>query len=222
LESLEEVVGKVVFHLQGWEVSVSTSGISRRSFVGALPLTVLAAPSLGEGLLRPSRSPDRDPQQSPGPGFIGPFTPQEAEAVASSPMAQAMASLHGQGYPCSEMMLLVGLRGAGLPDHHLDAAAVFGGGVGKRDLCGLLTGGLMAIGFAAGKKYSDRAEVHRVGRRASNAYWDWWTSRGDLHCMGPGTEHQDAESFLRMTQRTAVKLEEVLGVLEEGGYESKA
>jgi hypothetical protein len=134
-------------------------------------------------------------------------------------MAQEIAGLHGKGYPCSEMMLLVGLHRAGLPDTHLDAAAVFGGGVGRRDLCGLLTGGLMAIGLAAGEKYPDRSQLHRVGRKASNAYWDWWVSRADLHCMGPGTEHQDAETFMRMTQRTALKLEEVLGVLEEGGYE---
>ncbi len=198
---------------------MSAGEISRRAFVGALPLTVLSPPFLSEA--RPT-TPHRGPCDGQGqtvPGLTGPFTEEEAAAVAASPMAREMAGLHGQGYPCSEMMLLVGLHRAGLSDAHLDAAAVFGGGVGKRDLCGLLTGGLMAIGLAAGQKYADRGQVHRVGRRASNAYWDWWASRADLHCMGPGTEHQDAETFVRLTQRTALKLEEVLGVLEEGGYE---
>jgi C_GCAxxG_C_C family probable redox protein len=131
-------------------------------------------------------------------------------------MAQEIARINGQGYPCSEMILLAALRRFQLPENRLDAAAVFGGGVGKRDLCGLLTGGLMAIGIAAGQKYADRNEVHRVGRAASNAYWDWWMTRGDLHCMGYGTAHETSDEFLRMCQRAAVRLEgvmtEVVGV----------
>jgi hypothetical protein len=130
--------------------------------------------------------------------------------VAASPLAQGIGALHGRGYACSELILLAALRRFQLPENHLNAAAVFGGGVGKRDLCGFLTGGLMAIGIAAGKKYADRAAMHRAGRVASNAYWDWWLTRGDLHCMGPGTTHNNSEEFLRMSQRAAVKLEEVI------------
>lgn len=125
-------------------------------------------------------------------------------------MAQEIGALNGKGYPCSEMVLLAALRRFDLPENHLDAAAVFGGGVGRRDLCGLLTGGLMAIGLAAGRKYPDRAEAHQVGRAASNAYWDWWLTRGDLHCMGSGTTHETSEEFVRMCQRAAVKLEAVM------------
>jgi hypothetical protein len=154
-------------------------------------------------------------------GFSQGFTGPEAAAVADSPLAQIIAGLQGQGYPCSEMMLLAALRRFELPEDHLDAAAVFGGGVGKGDLCGFLTGGLMAIGFASGEKYEERTEVHAVGRRASIAYWDWWLTRGDLHCMGPQTTHETPEEFLRMAQRAAVKLEEVLGVLLDGGYETE-
>ena len=106
--------------------------------------------------------------------------------------------------------------------HARNAAAVFGGGVGKRDLCGFLTGGLMAIGIAAGMRYPDRQQLHTVGRRASNAYWEWWLTRGDLHCMGPLTTHETPEEFVRMAQRAAVKLEEVMGVLMDGGYAGAA
>jgi len=125
-------------------------------------------------------------------------------------MAQEMGRINGQGYPCSEMILLAALRRFELPENHLDAAAVFGGGVGKRDLCGLLTGGLMAIGIAAGQRFPERTQVHQVGRAASNAYWDWWLTRGDLHCMGYGTAHETSEEFLRMCQRVAVNLEKIM------------
>ena len=187
---------------------MSVPGMSRRRFVSALPVTVLVTPCA----LSADRSlrTDEKTQQTSRPGFSGPFSEAEEAAVAASPMAQEIARLNGQGYPCSEMMLLAALRRLDLPENHLDAAAVFGGGVGKRDLCGLLTGGLMAIGLAAGQKHGDRGQVHSVGRAASNEYWDWWLTRGDLHCMGPGTTHETTEEFVRMCQRTAVKLEAVL------------
>jgi C_GCAxxG_C_C family probable redox protein len=195
---------------------MSIPGITRRRFVSALPLTVLATPSALSSCEAEGGGSDEIlpqpilPTQSQGPGFIGPYTEAEASAVAASPMAQEIARLNGQGYPCSEMILLAALRRFDLPENHLDAAAVFGGGVGKRDLCGFLTGGLMAIGFVAGRKYADRGQVHQVGRAASNAFWDWWLSRGDVHCMGYGTAHQNSEEFVRMAQRTAVKVEEVI------------
>jgi hypothetical protein len=209
---------------------MAASSVSRRRFVGALPLTVLAtpavlggsAPGLGEDAQDfPGDSLRSDPgrdQQLPRLGFSQAFTREEAAAVSASPMAGIIAGLNGQGYPCSEMMLLAALRRFDLPEDHLNAAAVFGGGVGKRDLCGFLTGGLMAIGIAAGERYADRQQLHTVGRKASNAYWEWWLTRGDLHCMGPLTNHETPEEFVRMAQRAAVKLEEVIGVLVDGGY----
>ena len=188
---------------------------SRRRFVSALPLTVLAAPSCLTACERASEAETLEAAplpilQSQGPGFVGPLSEEEATAVAASAMAQEIAGLNGKGYPCSEMILLASLRRFDLPENHLDAAAVFGGGVGKRSLCGLLTGGLMAIGIAAGNKYQDREQVHSLGRTASNAYWEWWLTRGDLNCMGPGTEHSNSEEFVRMCQRTAVKVEEII------------
>mgnify|MGYP001815886728 CR=1 FL=1 len=199
---------------------MNRSAFSRRRFVSALPLTVLAAPSCLTACERASEGETLETAplpilQSQGPGFVGPFTEAEATAVAASPMAQEIAGLNGKGYPCSEMILLASLRRFDLPENHLDAASVFGGGIGKRSLCGLLTGGLMAIGIAAGHEYTDRNQVHTLGRTASNAYWDWWMSRGDLNCMGPGTEHGNPEEFVRMCQRTAVKVEEIIvGVLK--------
>lgn len=211
---------------------MSSSDVSRRRFLRVLPVGVLATPSAlaaawpGPGTGCPGRPPVGGPerggagsQEVPRLGFSQPFTPEEAGLVALSPMAGIIAGLNGQGYPCSEMMLLAALRRFDLPQDHLDAAAVFGGGVGKRDLCGFLSGGLMAIGVAAGKKYADRSQLHTVGRKASNAYWEWWLTRGDLHCMGPLTTHETSEEFVRMGQRAAVKLEAVLEVLFEGGYE---
>jgi hypothetical protein len=129
-------------------------------------------------------------------------------------MARTIAGLHDQGLSCSEMILLAALRVHHLPEEHLDAAAVFGGGIAKGDLCGLLTGGLMAIGLLAAQHTRDRTLIHRISRPASNAYWEWWVSRGDVHCPGPLESHPTTEMFVRMSQRAAAKLDEVVGSMK--------
>jgi hypothetical protein len=151
------------------------SGISRRDFVHLLPLAALATPSTLVALNGPSGEylAGPEPQEVDRHGFAGPFTREEAAAVAASPMAGAIARLHGKGYNCSEMMLLAAIQVLGLREDHLDAAAVFGGGIARGDLCGFLTGGLMAVGFAAAQKTQDRTVRQRISRQASNVYWDW-------------------------------------------------
>ena len=218
------------------KITMNSSRLSRRAFVGALPLTVLLDPSrLAADLSAPEArllSASYDPgqagcpgaclgspreaspstsQDAPKPGFSAPFTPEEAERMAASPMAREIAALMGRGLSCAELSLLAALRFLGLPDSHLGAAGVFGGGVGKGDLCGFLTGSLMAFGLAASARYAtDRAEMRRVARAMSNEYWDWWLSRGDLHCAILRPTYDGSEDFLRMAQRTALKAEEVL------------
>jgi hypothetical protein len=216
--------------------AMKDSRLSRRAFVGVLPLTVLLDPSQlaadpappEAGLLSASYDPGQagcpgaclgssqvvtpqTAQDGPRPGFSGEFSPEEAERIAPSPMAREIAALQGRGLSCAEMSLLAALRFLGLPESHLGAAGVFGGGVGKGDLCGFLTGSLMAFGLAASVRYgSDRAEMRRVARAMSNEYWDWWLSRGDLHCSILRPAYDGSEDFLRMAQRTPLKAEEVL------------
>jgi hypothetical protein len=159
-------------------VTMKRSPLSRRAFVGALPLTVLLDPSRlaadvaapeagpfpsgpdpcqagcpGACLGSPQEAPSPFAQEGPKPGFNAPFTPEEAEKIAASPMAREIAALMGRGLSCAEMSLLAALRALALPESHLGAAGVFGGGVGKGDLCGFLTGSLMAFGLAASERY---------------------------------------------------------------------
>jgi hypothetical protein len=218
------------------------SPLSRRAFVGALPLTFLLDPSRlaadvtasEAGLLSPAFDPGQTScpgaclgssqeappprsQDGPRPGLSAPFTPEEAERITASAMAREIAALQGRGLSCAEMSLLAALRFLGLPESHLGAAGVFGGGVGKGDLCGFLTGNLMAFGLAASTMHpTDRAEMRRVARALSNEYWDWWLSRGDIHCAILRPTYEGSEEFLRLAQRTALKAEEVLRATLQG------
>jgi len=192
--------------------------VSRRAFVGALPLTVFLDPSrlaTAQSSL-PEGEPPPTAQDAARPGFHGEFTPEEAERVAASPMAREIAALQGQGYSCAEMSLLAAVRFLELPETHLGAAGVFGGGVGKGDLCGLLTGSLMAFGLVASARYPDRTEMRRVARTLSNDYWEWWLSRGDLHCALLRPTYNGTEEFVRMAQRSALKTEELLRTILPG------
>ncbi len=180
----------------------SESGLSRRSFVGSVcPLIVggLALPRLG-----------LHPAQQDLPGFWSEFTPEEQRLIGGSIMAQDVENFIGRGLGCAEICLAVSCKFMSESDEWLDAAAVFSGGFGKGDLCGFLTGGLMAVGIAAGRLHQDRAAIKQYARPLKDEYWNWWTSRGSLRCSELRTHYEGSEQFLRMAQRATTKLERLI------------
>jgi len=144
------------------------------------------------------------------PGFWAPFTPEEQQAVDASVMAQDITNFVGHGYGCAECAYIVGLRYLGEPEERLSAAGVFSGGFSQGDLCGFVTGSMMTIGVAAGKLHEDRQAMRAFSRPLAKEYWEWWESRGPLHCSDLRELYSGGEDFLRMGQRTVTKLEELV------------
>jgi hypothetical protein len=175
---------------------------TRREFVGSL------TPLLAAGLAFPSLS--ESFQEQDKPGFWSTFTPQEQRTIAASTMARDVQNYAGHGFGCAECCYVVALRYLGEPEARLDAATVFNGGLGQGDLCGMLTGSMLAIGVAAGKLHQDRTQLRRRARQMSNEYWDWWLSRGSVHCSELRRMYQGGEEFLRMAQRAVSKVEELI------------
>ena len=169
----------------------SETTLSRRRFVRAVCPLVLGGLTL--------------PQDQPG--FWSEFTSEERESVGRSVMAQRVPSYLGEGFGCAEICLAASIDYLGVSRDWLDAAAVFSGGFGQGDLCGFLTGGMMAIGVAAGKLHDDRQALQEFARPRSQAYWQWWTSRGPVHCSELRTRYEGREQFVRMAQRVMVTLE---------------
>ena len=182
----------------------NTVGVSRsrRSFVASLP------PLLLGGLAVPCAAECLRGQEKPG--FWAAYSREEQRAVGASVMAQDITNFIGHGFGCAECALGVGLNYLGEPREKLAAAAVFSGGFSQGDLCGFLTGSMMSIGIAAGKLHSDRGAMREWARPRSQAYWEWWVSRGPLHCSDLRQQYQGSEEFLRMGQRAVVKLEELI------------
>lgn len=65
---------------------------------------------------------------------------------------------------------MVSLKYLNLSDEHVWAACGFGGGLGKKDLCGFLTGGIMRLGFSSTGKKEERAGVKKICSQAVDQF----------------------------------------------------
>lgn len=183
-------------------MSTNDSAVSRRKFVGSVCPLVLGGMTLP---LAPALA-----QQQDLPGFWSAFTPDEQATIDRSQMARSIPGYLGQGLGCAEICLAASVDFLGESRDWLDAAAVFSGGLGQQDLCGFLTGGMMAIGVAAGTSFEDRTALKDFARPRAQQYWEWWTSRGPLHCRELTRLYEGREEFIRMGQRVAAKVEQLI------------
>ncbi len=179
-----------------------TAAFSRRRFVGTVCPMIAGGLVFPHSLLRA--------QQQGQTGFWSEFTPEEQAVISGSSMALDIPNYMGQGLGCAEICVAASCKYMGLSDEWVDAAAVFSGGFGKGDLCGLLTGGLMAMGIAGGKLHGERAELKQFARGLKDEYWDWWTARGPMHCAELRQLYDGSEQFMRMMQRAAAKVEQLI------------
>jgi hypothetical protein len=178
------------------------SELTRRRFFHALsPIAVgcLGVPCLSKTVAAQDKA-----------GFWSEFTSEERRTVDASVMAQDMTNFAGHGFGCAECALGVGLNYLSEPQERLGAAAVFSGGFGKGDLCGFFTGSMMAIGIAARKLHDDRTAMREFANPRRDEFYEWWQSRGPLHCSDLRELYSGGDQFLRMGQRAAAKLEELI------------
>jgi hypothetical protein len=196
---------------------------SRRQILASIPPLAccgLAVPLIGkEAFGRPEDSVRGEPTRTAvataasvqeKPGFWAPFTLEEQKAVDASVMAQDVLNYAGHGYGCAECSYMVGLRYMGEPEERLSAAGVLSGGFSQGDLCGFLTGSMLAIGVAAGKLHKDRESMRAFSRPLAKEYWEWWESRGPLHCSDLRELYAGDEEFFRVGQRAVAKLEDLI------------
>jgi C_GCAxxG_C_C family probable redox protein len=117
------------------------------------------------------------------------------------------------GYNCAESVLrgVCHAQGIHLPDACLKMATPFGGGVGRaEDLCGALSGGVMAIGASLGRT-SDKEDKTRSYEAAKRMFDDFVATTGSPKCgvlnMGEfGTPEHRARCgrFVRDATRIAI------------------
>ena len=135
------------------------------------------------------------------------LTPEELKFAQSSDLVRHI--LEVKGGSCAETVLLAVLRYLDLPEERLHSAMCFGGGILHQDLCGMLTGGIMALGNAAGVHHHDHRNMKRRANHMASAYWQWWMRYAPLHCRELKPNY-DRAGYVCMKQRVALKLEQLI------------
>lgn len=174
----------------------------RREFLFSIPQLLL-----GTGLILPSLL------YCTGKKFHvlkGELTPDELEWVKKSRMAKDLEKYFGKGYSCSESILILALRYIKMSEKLVWAAGGFGGGLGQKDLCGYLTGGVMGIGFVSGTLNVKRKVAKQYCTEATKKYWTWWKATAPLHCAEIRKPKSSKKICVRLGQLSAAKLEELI------------
>lgn len=138
------------------------------------------------------------------------LTPEEIKLVEGSVMAKDLKDYFGKGYSCAESFFLVSLKFLEKPEDLIWTSSGFGGGMYHRDLCGFLTGGIMAIGLSAGMLKKERKEKKEHCKQKVKKYWEWWTSVAPLHCSEIRKEGTSLKVCHRLGQLSSAKVEELI------------
>ncbi len=114
-------------------------------------------------------------------------------------------------YNCAEAMLRAANEAydLGLSEEALRAASPFGGGMGREDACGALTGALMVLGVlrCSGKQHQDP----RLGELRDELVRRFEERFGSIECRRIKATHRDAERGCSpVTEVTAEILETVV------------
>ncbi len=177
---------------------------SRRNFITGLSAIMVGGPLIASGAIKLDSNPKLSKK-----AIWEEFSEEEKKKIKKSKMAANINKYRKANHSCASTILASTVEYLKLDQSYTDAAASYGGGIGKGDLCGFLTGAVMGLGLHAGKVKKGRKEIQSYSRKLSNKFWDWWTPLAPIHCSELRTKY-DSEGFNRMMIRVAVKVEELM------------
>lgn len=179
--------------------------LSRRTFITSASTLLVGSQLLGRNsFLIPSLQTSQELKEE--------LSEEEWNWVKESSMAKDIKNYFGKEYSCAESLWIVTLRHLQKPEELVWIASGFGGGLYHKDLCGFLTGGIMAIGLRSGMLEKTRAEAKERCKKLVKEYWKWWTSRAPLHCSEIRKEGTSREVCVRLGLLAAAKTEELLSL----------
>ena len=185
------------------------SNISRRNFLGTVSLV-----ALGGSLLSFTRVEEFLPlNETSDLKLWSEFSAEEIKLIEKS--ARAKICIEIESGSCAEKILLTTIRSFKKPDKLVSFAASFGGGIKRGDLCGMLTGAFMSIGFAAERLIMDKEQRPVWVKEKTDELWDWWEELAPIHCSDLRLLYASSDkaahtaNFNRMLQRVALKLDEM-------------
>jgi hypothetical protein len=138
----------------------------------------------------------------------------EKKWIDESILAKDLKNYFGQGFSCAESILMVSLRYLQKPEDLVWAAAGFGGGMYQRDLCGFLTGGIMALGVAGGMLEMPRVEAKKICGETVKKYWAWWGTTAPHRCSQIRSEGTTSQVCVNQGLLAAAKIEDLVGRIQ--------
>ena len=134
---------------------------------------------------------------------------------------QRTEELFEGGLHCAEAVLAAVLEGQGVAGQSPRAASAFGGGIGrsKQELCGALSGGLIALGLLQGRDTQDErwdavAAAAAAARARFEADHGCTTCGQVLERLGP---QQGMDKCIRLAAHTAGLFHEALAMPADAG-----
>jgi C_GCAxxG_C_C family probable redox protein len=97
-------------------------------------------------------------------------------------LADQTAKALNEGFWSADSLVMGTIRYLKKPEGYVSLATGFGGGIGRKDLCGFVTGGVMAIGLFAGTTKGNDKKGRQTCQRLTKEYLDWWAKSYPLHC----------------------------------------
>jgi len=141
-----------------------------------------------------------------------PWSPGEEDRLGSSWMAREILNYAGKGYNCGESLFLTTLRYLRKPEELVWLATGLGGGMGRREICGLYSAAMLSLGLAASLRGPGREEGRALVKTQGDLFGEWWSSWSPLRCeeLKP---YYNGDGYTRMVRRVACALERHLVAL---------
>lgn len=135
-----------------------------------------------------------------------------------------MIELAGQGFHCSQILMVLGLEAQGKENPDLiRVMTALAGGIGfTGDCCGALTGGACLLGLYAGRGHSDEEEDPRLNLMISELV-NWFAEEhssayGGIHCADIVGD-DPANQKIRCPGIVTNTYERVKSLLVENGFD---
>jgi len=134
--------------------------------------------------------------------------------IKQQQLSEQAVSGFSKGYNCAESLVAALKEYFNRDDLPLEVATPFGAGLGgRRDLCGILTGGTLFIGLLAGRQDPADSERKKQAYKLAGAYYRWFKqSFGAVMCRDivPGKFTGHTEVCEQILAASAAKLAELV------------
>jgi len=136
---------------------------------------------------------------------------EEWEWVKKSKLARIFPHYFNRGSSCSVSLFSASLKYMTKPEELAWIACGFGGGMFHKDVCGLMTAGIMSLGLWAGDLKVDEKDAETACKSTVKEFWQWWHTQAPLHCREIRPAGDSGKKVcVRLGQLAAAKIEMIM------------